>query len=139
MNICDIALYSIMILVAYIELILYMLLLAVSGLPSNVTRHVLNSTSIEVTWSESFVPPTVTLERYSISVFNTSEPNNHRQIDTRTNVGPPTSNGLYSQIFNFDQELTQCTQITFSVTSTSSIGTSPPSNVSWEMPLYVGG
>ena len=115
------------------------LLFAVSGPPSNVTLRELNSTSIEIIWSESFVPPTVTLERYSITVFNTSEPSNHQQqIDIISDVGTPTSDGRYSRIFSFGQGLTQCTQITFSVTSTSSIGTSPASNVSWERPLYIG-
>ena len=109
-----------------------------SGPPFNVTLHELNSTAVKVTWSESFVPPTVTLERYSAMVFNTSEPNNHQLIKTVTEVEPPTGGSLYSQIFSFDQGLTQCTQITFSVTLTSSIGTSPASNVSWEMPLYIG-
>ena len=124
----------------YPSLVQYIIFMfVISGPPSNVTLRELNSTSVEVTWSESFFPPTVTLERYSITVFNTSGSSNHQQqIYFISDVGPPTSDGRYSRIFSFGQGLAQCTQITFSVTSISSIGTSPASNVSWERPLYIG-
>ena len=97
-----------------------------------------NSTSVQLTWSESFVPANVTIERYTISVVNTSLPEAHELLETIIHEDPPISDDLFSRVFNFDRGLTQCTQITFSVTSTSSIGTSPPSNVTWEMPIDAG-
>ena len=103
------------------------------GSPANVSRRVLNSTSVQLTWYESFTPTNVTIERYTVSVFNTSKPQSHQLLEEYNDEGPPADSGLYSHTFNFDRGLTTCTQITFSVTSTSTIDTSPPSNVTWEM------
>ena len=80
------------------------------------------------------MPPTVTVQGYSLDIFNTSNPDRgqHLLLDRVSDVGPPGSNGRYSYIFVFDKEPTQCMQITFSVTSLSSVGTSSPSNATWE-------
>ena len=112
--------------------------LSFPGSPANVSRRVLNSTSVQLTWYESFTPPNVTIERYTVSVFNTSKPQLHQLLEEYDDEGPPADSGLYSQTFNFEGGLTTCTQITFSVTSTSTIGTSPPSNVTWEMLIDKG-
>ena len=106
--------------------------LTISGSPSNVTLRELNSTSVELTWSETFAPPTVTIQSYTVTVFNTSEPESPQILAYYITEATATESGLYSYTYNLGEEPTQCTQIVFSVTSTSSVGTSPPSNVTWE-------
>ena len=109
---------------------------SLAGAPSGLTRRVINSTSVEISWrAEQYLPPTVTLQHYTISAHNTSDPRSPQQLQTVVEEGAPDDSGVYSRVFNFDRELSPCSQITFSVTSTSYIGTSLPSNVTWEMPL----
>ena len=104
-----------------------------AGPPSSVARRVINSTAVELSWrAEQYLPPAVTIQRYSIRVLNTSDPRSPQILQTSTEEGAPDENGILSHVFNFERELSPCTQITFSVTSTSSVGTSPPSNVTWE-------
>ena len=106
------------------------------GSPSTVSLNKLNSSTFRLTWEDSSNPAGFEPNSYTVRVdSNLISNENGGEIFS---IPATSTSGSYAFDYRVDEgllPLSDCSQFTFSVYSTSSFGDSEPVDVSWELPI----
>ena len=103
-------------------------------LPPHPKFRVVNATHIEVQWDKPFALPEVDVQKYTLSIINTSSENSST-INEQYNVSADTAYPIRHYINNGGNIAMECVCLRFIVTATNDAGTSEEGSVTGGFPI----